>query len=235
MNLVGHYGHLLLPEYEFDLASGQWQHAPASRTCPCGSRRPALRRRASSVPVAPHAPARERARGPARGGAEHPRARPRRRRRRRAGGPSCRARHATSACAGSRCRRRSRTICTRRRRNQRRSAAPHRSVIGHPAALDRARLTGEPATAMEPSRTSIRTRGTALVGLIKLVVMSDGNVTEDELEYVESAGRRVRRRRISAHPGRVRETLHRRRCHPASSCAASGREDAREVIFGTRP
>ena len=112
VNLVGQFGHVLLPEYELDLASGQWQHVRGSRTCRCSSAICATAR-ASSNSVAPRAPARERARriSSRRRGASSS-ARRRRRRAARAGVVSREG--ATSACAGSRCRRRSRTTCARR-------------------------------------------------------------------------------------------------------------------------
>ena len=73
---------------------------------------------------------------------------------------------------------------------------------------------------------------TALVGLMKVVVMSDGNVTEDEIEHVETLveafGEEEYQRTLEAFEKRfleeadIREVLR-----------GVGRQDAREVIFGT--
>src|SRR6187551_1797679 len=73
---------------------------------------------------------------------------------------------------------------------------------------------------------------TALVGLIKLVVMSDGNVTEDELEYVESLvdafGEGEYQRTLDAFEKRFTDEASFR-----EFLGGIGREEAREVIFGT--
>ena len=73
---------------------------------------------------------------------------------------------------------------------------------------------------------------TALVGLMKLVVMSDGNVTEDELEYVETLvdafGEGEYQRTLDAFEKRFTDEASFR-----EFLRKIGREEAREVIFGT--
>jgi hypothetical protein len=73
---------------------------------------------------------------------------------------------------------------------------------------------------------------TALVGLMKLIVMSDGNVTEDELEHVESLvdafGEGEYQRTLDAFEKRFPDEESFRKF-----LRGVGREDAREVIFGT--
>jgi hypothetical protein len=72
---------------------------------------------------------------------------------------------------------------------------------------------------------------TALVGLRKLVVMSDGNVTEDELEHVESLvdafGEGEYQRTLDAFEKRFTDEASFR-----TFLRGIGREDARETIFG---
>src|SRR4029450_5657988 len=73
---------------------------------------------------------------------------------------------------------------------------------------------------------------TALVGLMKLVVMSDGNVTEDELEHVETLvdafGEGEYQRTLEAFEKRFTDEPSFR-----PFLRTIGREEAREVIFGT--
>src|SRR5262245_63243730 len=73
---------------------------------------------------------------------------------------------------------------------------------------------------------------TALVGLMKLVVMSDGSVTEDELEHVESLvdafGEGEYQRTLDAFEKRFTDEASFR-----EFLRGIGREDAREVIFAT--
>jgi hypothetical protein len=73
---------------------------------------------------------------------------------------------------------------------------------------------------------------TALVGLMKLVVMSDGNVTEDELEHVEvlvdAFGEEGYQRTLEAFEKRFTDETSFR-----NFLRGVGREEAREVIFGT--
>jgi hypothetical protein len=73
---------------------------------------------------------------------------------------------------------------------------------------------------------------TALVGLTKLVVLSDGNVTEDELEHVESLvdafGQDGYQRTLEAFEKRFTDEKSFR-----EFLRKIGREDARELIFGT--
>src|SRR4029079_18453879 len=73
---------------------------------------------------------------------------------------------------------------------------------------------------------------TALVGLMKLIVMSDGSVTEDELEHVESLvdafGEGEYQRTLEAFEKRFTDEASFR-----EFLRKVGREEAREVIFGT--
>src|SRR5215203_446565 len=73
---------------------------------------------------------------------------------------------------------------------------------------------------------------TALVGLMKVVVMSDGNVSEDEIEHVESLvdafGEGEYQRTLDAFEKRFTDEPSFR-----EFLRGIGREDAREVIFGT--
>jgi hypothetical protein len=73
---------------------------------------------------------------------------------------------------------------------------------------------------------------TALVGLMKLIVMSDGNVTEDELEHVESLveafGEGEYQRTLDAFEKRFTDEPSFR-----NFLRGIGREEAREIIFGT--
>ena len=73
---------------------------------------------------------------------------------------------------------------------------------------------------------------TALVGLMKLIVMSDGNVTEDELEHVESLvdafGEGEYQRTLEAFEKRFTDEESFRKF-----LRGIGREDARELIFAT--
>ena len=72
---------------------------------------------------------------------------------------------------------------------------------------------------------------TALVGLMKLVVMSDGNVTEDELEHVETLvdafGEGEYQRTLDAFEKRFADEESFR-----TFLRGIGREEARETIFG---
>ena len=72
---------------------------------------------------------------------------------------------------------------------------------------------------------------TALVGLMKLVVMSDGNVTEDELEHVETLvdafGEGEYQRTLDAFEKRFTDEESFR-----TFLRGVGREEARETIFG---
>jgi hypothetical protein len=73
---------------------------------------------------------------------------------------------------------------------------------------------------------------TALVGLMKLIVMSDGNVTEDELEHVETLvdafGEGEYQRTLEAFEKRFTDEESFRKF-----LRGIGREDARELIFAT--
>ena len=73
---------------------------------------------------------------------------------------------------------------------------------------------------------------TALVGLMKLTVMSDGNVSEDELEYVEDLvdafGEENYETTLDAFDKRFSDVESFK-----SFLAKIGRQDARELIFGT--
>ena len=73
---------------------------------------------------------------------------------------------------------------------------------------------------------------TALVGLMKLTVLSDGNVSEDELEYVEDLvdafGEESYESTLDAFEKRFADGEAFK-----SFLAKIGRQDAREVIFGT--
>ena len=73
---------------------------------------------------------------------------------------------------------------------------------------------------------------TAVVGLMKLVVMSEDNVTEDELEYVEALvdafGEGEYQRTLDAFEKRFTDEASFR-----SFLRGIGREDARELIFAT--
>jgi hypothetical protein len=99
------------------------------------------------------------------------------------------------------------------------------------APLDRARLPGEPATAMELSHLN-QDEKTALVGLMKVVVMSDGSVTEDEIEHVESLvdafGEGEYQRTLDAFEKRFLDEESFR-----EFLRGVGRQEARELIFGT--
>ena len=74
VNLVGQYGHVLLPDYQLDLAVGSGATSQDRRTCQCASSISATASGKLEYPVAPRAPARERARRAARRGAGNPRA-----------------------------------------------------------------------------------------------------------------------------------------------------------------
>jgi hypothetical protein len=73
---------------------------------------------------------------------------------------------------------------------------------------------------------------TALVGLMKLVVMSDDNVSEDELEYVEELvdafGEQAYQQTLDAFEKRFPDAQSFR-----VFLRTISREDARELIFGT--
>ena len=73
---------------------------------------------------------------------------------------------------------------------------------------------------------------TALVGLMKLIVLSDGTVTEDELEHVETLvdafGEGEYQRTLEAFEKRFTDEKSFR-----EFLRKVGREEAREVIFGT--
>jgi len=73
---------------------------------------------------------------------------------------------------------------------------------------------------------------TALVGLMKVVVMSDGNVTEDEIEHVESLveafGEGEYQRTLDAFEKRFLDEAAFR-----EFLRGVGRADARDLIFGT--
>ena len=75
VNLVGLYGHVLLPDYEMDLTSGQWRHVNGQPHVPMRLS-DELRVGQARVPVASRAAAGERARGAARGGDANPGGRP---------------------------------------------------------------------------------------------------------------------------------------------------------------
>ena len=93
-----------------------------------------------------------------------------------------------------------------------------------------ARIPGNLA-AMELSDLNQDER-TALVGLMKLIVMSDGHVTEDELEHVETLvdafGEGEYQRTLEAFEKRFTDEKSFR-----DFLRKVGREEAREVIFGT--
>ena len=73
---------------------------------------------------------------------------------------------------------------------------------------------------------------TALVGLMKVVVLSDGNVSEDEIEHVESLvdafGEDEYQRTLDAFEKRFLDEAAFR-----EFLRKVGRPDARELIFGT--
>jgi hypothetical protein len=73
---------------------------------------------------------------------------------------------------------------------------------------------------------------TALVGLMKLIVMSDGEVSEDELEHVETLvaafGEDGYQRTLDAFEKRFHDEPSFRKF-----LQTIGRQDARDVIFGT--
>jgi hypothetical protein len=73
---------------------------------------------------------------------------------------------------------------------------------------------------------------TALVGLMKATVMSDGNVSEDELEYVEELvdafGEDVYESTLDAFETRFKDGASFK-----TFLTKIGRQDARELIFGT--
>jgi hypothetical protein len=98
------------------------------------------------------------------------------------------------------------------------------------ARLTEARIPGN-LRAMEIADLNQDER-TALVGLMKFVVMSDGNVTEDELEHVESLvdafGEGEYQRTLEAFDKRFTDEASFRKF-----LGTIGREEAREVIFGT--
>ena len=96
--------------------------------------------------------------------------------------------------------------------------------------LTAARIPGN-LPAMELSDLNQDER-TALVGLMKLIVMSDGNVSEDELEHVETLvdafGEGEYQRTLEAFEKRFTDEKSFR-----EFLRKVGREEAREVIFGT--
>ena len=73
---------------------------------------------------------------------------------------------------------------------------------------------------------------TALVGLMKLVVLSDGNVSEEELEYLEDLvdafGEEGYQRTLDAFEKRFSDSDSFR-----GFLRTIGRQEARELIFGT--
>jgi hypothetical protein len=73
---------------------------------------------------------------------------------------------------------------------------------------------------------------TALVGLMKLIVMSDGEVSEDELEHVETLvaafGDEGYQRTLDAFEKRFHDEPSFRKF-----LQGIGRQDARDLIFGT--
>jgi hypothetical protein len=75
---------------------------------------------------------------------------------------------------------------------------------------------------------------TALVGLMKLTVMSDGNVSEDELEFVEELvdafGEDGYRSTLDAFDRRFSDV---EGFKAFLKTAGAGRQDSRELIFGT--
>jgi hypothetical protein len=75
---------------------------------------------------------------------------------------------------------------------------------------------------------------TALVGLMKLTVMSDGNVSEDELEYVEELvdafGEDAYQSTLDAFEKRFTDVEGFKKF---LKTIGAGRQDARELIFGT--
>jgi hypothetical protein len=75
---------------------------------------------------------------------------------------------------------------------------------------------------------------TALVGLMKLAVMSDGSVSEDELEYVEELvdafGEEAYQSTLDAFEARFSDADGFKKF---LRTIGTGRQDARELIFGT--
>jgi hypothetical protein len=75
---------------------------------------------------------------------------------------------------------------------------------------------------------------TALVGLMKLTVMSDGNVSEDELEYVEELvdafGEDAYQSTLDAFEKRFTDVEGFKKF---LKTIGAGRQEARELIFGT--
>jgi hypothetical protein len=75
---------------------------------------------------------------------------------------------------------------------------------------------------------------TALVGLMKLTVMSDGNVSEDELEYVEELvdafGEDAYQSTLDAFEKRFTDVEGFKKF---LKTIGAGRQEAREIIFGT--
>ena len=75
---------------------------------------------------------------------------------------------------------------------------------------------------------------TALVGLMKMAVMSDGSVSEEELEYVEDLvdafGEDGYQRTLDAFEKRFTDSDDFKKF---LKTVGVGREDARELIFGT--
>ncbi len=73
---------------------------------------------------------------------------------------------------------------------------------------------------------------TALVGLMKLIVMSDGEVSEDELEHVEALvaafGEEGYQRTLDAFENRFHDEASFRKF-----LQGIGRQEARDLIFGT--
>jgi len=73
---------------------------------------------------------------------------------------------------------------------------------------------------------------TALVGLLKLIVMSDGEVSEDELEHVEELvaafGDEGYQRTLDAFEARFHDEATFKKF-----LQGIGRQDARDLIFGT--
>lgn len=73
---------------------------------------------------------------------------------------------------------------------------------------------------------------TALVGLMKMIVLSDGEVSEDELEHVETLvaafGEEGYQRTLDAFENRFQDEPSFRKF-----LQGIGRQDARDLIFGT--